>query len=208
MEFKQYLENELNAELDLFEQIYQEDPDWIGESLFDIARGAGNIVRGAAQSGAGLMSIGDEALAKMMGDGTKGRMKGGWSGLARGVGNMGKGVRQILVGSPQNQPQAPQKPVQAPQPVPTRQAPKQPQTSPSPSPQVQARPSGKQPLKIKVGKEERMKRDLEDLISQYRAASNKGDRTRILAVIAMRHPKWYHTKLNQAKNRQIARALA
>jgi hypothetical protein len=205
VEFKQYLENENASELDLFEQIYQEDPDWIGESLFDIARGAGNFIKGAAQSGAGMMSIGDEALARMMGDGTKGRMKRGWDGLSTGVGNMGKGVRQALVGSPQNQPQASRKPVQTPQPVP---APRDPQPRPSTPAQPQARTSGKQPLKIKVGKEEKIERDLENLIGQYRAANNKGDRARILAVIAMRHPKWYHTKLNQAKNRQIAKRFA
>jgi hypothetical protein len=216
VEFREHLENETRLEQELFEQIYQEDPDWIGESVLDILKGAGRVVKGAAQSGSGLLSMGDEAVARMVGDGTKGRFKGGWDRLSRGVGNIGSGVRQALVGeprkpSPQPQPQAQAVAQPAPQQVQPQAAPQPaPQAQPvaQPAPQASQQAQKKEPLKFKIKKDESLGSDLESLVNQYRAATSKGDRNRILATIALRHPKWYQEKLTQARNRQFARNLA
>lgn len=56
------------------------------ESLWSMAKGGWNTFSGG-------MTVADELLAKTMGDGTKGRMSGGFKQL-------GKGLRQIAIGDP------------------------------------------------------------------------------------------------------------
>jgi len=190
VEFREYLENETRLEFELFESIHLEDQGWIAdESVMDIVKGTGRVIKGVAQSGAGLMSMGDEAIARAMGDGTRGRFKGGWDRFARGVGGIGSGVKQAVVGGPKASPSVEQLPAKA---------------AVSPDSSVNPAVQKKQPLKFKVGKEEKIGSELESLINQYRAARNSGDRNRILAVIAMKHPKWYQEKLGQARKRQSA----
>lgn len=191
MEFREYIEKENRLEFELFESVHLENPDWIAdESVMDIVRGAGRVIKGAAQTGAGIMSMGDEAIARAMGDGTKGRFKGGWDRFARGVGNIGSGVKQAVVGGPSaSAKDAPLAAVSAP----ARNV-----SAAGVNPQVQK----KRPLKFKVGREERIESDLQSLINQYKAATDSGERNRILAVISMRHPKWYQEKLAQARNRE------
>ena len=208
MEFRDYLENEKRLEQELFEQIYQNDPDWIVESVLDILKGAGKVIKGTAQSGSGLLSMGDETIARMVGDGTKGRFKGGLDRIARGLGNIGSGVRQALVGEPNKPAQQAQI---APQQAPQAQA--APQTAPQPRQHVQPQaapqqPQKKEPLKFKIKRNERLKSDLEGLVKQYRSATSKGERNRILATIALKHPGWYQEKLKDARNRQFARNVA
>jgi hypothetical protein len=194
VQFREYLEEETRLEFELFESIHLEDQDWIAdESVMDILRGTGRVIKGVAQTGSGIMSMGDEALARAVGDGTKGRFKGGWDRFARGVGNIGSGVKQAVVGEPRGS-----SPVQS---SPVQSSPSSPASASSASDQVQK----KSQLKFKVGKEEKIESDLQSLINQYRAAKGSGDRNRILAVIAMRHPKWYQAKLSQARSRQSAR---
>lgn len=198
MEFREYLEKETRLEFELFESVHLEDQDWIAdESVMDIVRGAGRVIKGVAQTGSGIMSMGDEALARAVGDGTKGRFKGGWDRFARGVGNIGSGVKQAVVGGP-SAPSVAQSTSSVARPSPSVQ-----RASSSASPEASVQK--KRPLKLKVGKEEKIESDLQSLINQYRAAKSSGDRNRILAVIAMRHPKWYQEKLSQARNRQAAR---
>lgn len=202
MQFKEYLEEEKRLELELLESIYREDPNWIAdESVMDIVKGAGRVIKGVAQTGAGFMSMGDEAIARAMGDGTKGRFKGGWDRLSKGIGNIGSGVKQVVVGDRGSTP------------VPARLTPvpaKSDSVSSNVADQkkVHKKVHKKPQIKLKVGKEERVESDLQSLINQYRSAKEGGERNRILAVIAMRHPKWYQEKLKDAKNRQFARSLA
>lgn len=197
MQFREYLEEETRLEFELFESIHLEDQDWIAdESVMDILRGTGRVIKGVAQTGSGIMSMGDEALARAVGDGTKGRFRGGWDRFARGVGNIGSGVKQAVVGEPRS-------------PSPAQSSLSQPSTAQSSPARPSSAASGsdqkKGQLKFKVGKEEKIESDLQSLINQYRAAKNSGDRNRILAVISMRHPKWYQEKLSQARSRQAAR---
>lgn len=213
MEFREYLEEQSRLELELFESIYQEDPGWIDESVMDIVRGTGRVIKGVAQAGSGVMSMGDEALARAVGDGTKGRFKGGWSRFARGVGNIGSGVKQALVGPgavpASASPQKPDANASASSPKPNANTPvagQKPVANVPAAVSSQADPAVKKsPLKFKVGKQERLESDLQSLISQYKVAKSGGERNRILAVIAMRHPKWYQEKLSQARSRQSSR---
>jgi len=207
VQFREYLEEEKRLELEIFESIYQEDPGWIAdESVMDILRGTGRAIKGVAQAGSGFMSMGDEAIAKAMGDGTKGRFKGGWDRFARGMGNIGSGVKQAVVGSPASAPatskasvaQNPEASKVASTPAPAVSK------APTPAPAVQK----KRPLELKLAKQEKIESGLQSLINQYRAAQGGGERNRILAVIAMRYPKWYQEKLKDARNRQFARGLA
>jgi hypothetical protein len=199
VQFKEYLEEQNRLELELFESIHQEDPSWIDESVMDIVRGTGRVIKGVAQAGSGVMSMGDEALARAVGDGTKGRFKGGWSRFARGVGNIGSGVKQAVVGGPSAVP--------ASSPNPVAQASSSVSSDRKPAPvSSQADPAiKKSQLKFKVGKEEKVESNLQSLINQYKVAKSGGERNRILAVIAMRHPKWYQEKLSQARSRQTSR---
>jgi hypothetical protein len=96
MEFKQYLEE---SEYLIWEQCNE-------NRLLDILKGSFDIVKGAAQTGAGIMTVGDEALAKMVGDGQKGRMRKGFQGITKGVGSAAGGVKKIVVGDKNIKPQA------------------------------------------------------------------------------------------------------
>lgn len=60
-------------------------------------------------------------------------------------------------------------------------------------------PKVKEKLVLKAGKG--MPKDLENLIADFRAAKNPGERNRILAVIAMRHGKWYSDEMAAARAR-------
>lgn len=59
------------------------------EKSESVMRTAWNAVAGTARAGAGLMTVGDEVLAGIMGDGTKGRMR-------RGVDQIRAGARQVF----------------------------------------------------------------------------------------------------------------
>lgn len=65
------------------------------ESLKGIATNALNVLVGAARTGAGAMTIGDEALAKLVGQGTKGRM-------TSGVNQFKRGLKQVFIGDPKD----------------------------------------------------------------------------------------------------------
>ena len=99
MTFKDYLlKEEFDEQCRLFELCDSIDPDWMmDESVWDMARGAWNTGVGAAKSVAGALTMGDEALARSMGQGTKGRFKRGWEGFKGGL-------KQTFVGAPK-QPQ-------------------------------------------------------------------------------------------------------
>lgn len=204
MEFREYLENEQRLEFELFERIHLEDPEWIGESVLDIVKGGGRFIKGVAQSGAGLMDMGDEAIARAMGARSTGRFQSGWERLGRGVGNMGSGFRQAVVGNPPavasprvNPPASPVTPAA----VQTSDSPSAPMPS-APMPSAPDSTGKKKPLRITVGKDEKVEPGLQSLIDQYRAAKSGSERNRILAVISMRYPQWYQPKLDQARRRE------
>lgn len=92
MEFKEYLQE---SEYLAWER-YDEN------RLLDILKGSYDIVKGAAQTGAGVMTVGDEALAKIVGDGQKGRMKRGFQGIKKGILGAGGGLKKIVVGGEKN----------------------------------------------------------------------------------------------------------
>lgn len=206
MEFKEYLlKEEFDEQCRLFEQCDAINHDWMmDESLWDIAKGGWNAAKGLARAGAGAMTLGDEAIAKSMGQGTKGRMGRGW-------GNLAGGIRQAFLGSPNKsrkeddgsvvvggekfspeemkqwrdarsqlkRPERPAQPAQAPQ-----------------SAQAQATPQ-QEPRK-------RSKESLEweQLMNQYRASKDRGEKNRIQAVMAMKHPRRYKVALDRAREMQ------
>ena len=185
MEFREYLERETRLEFELFKSIHLDQGRIADESVMDIVKGAGKVIKGVAQSGAGIMSMGDEAIARAMGDGTKGRFRGGWDRFSRGVGGIGSGVKQAMVGVPVK------KPVSRSQSAPVHDVPDS------------SAPSKKKPLIFKVGKDERVESGLQSLIDQYRASKSGGERNRLLAVMSMKYPHWYQPKLAQSKNREM-----
>lgn len=79
LNFNEWLKEE---EFKLFEEIYTK------ESVIDVLKGAVGAGRGLFKAGHGFMTMGDEALAKMVGDGTKGRLKKGWSDFSGGLKDM------------------------------------------------------------------------------------------------------------------------
>lgn len=90
-----------------------EEQERIDESLLGLAKGAWGITKGVANTAAGAMTMGDEAIAKIMGQGTKGR-------FSRGSDRFSRGVRQIFVGDPPKKEPAeqPNPPEQSKQPSP------------------------------------------------------------------------------------------
>lgn len=77
----------------------EEQLDLLSEALVD--EGLWDVGAGLLQSAGGALTVGDEALAKMVGQGRKGRM-------SQGFGNLAGGLRRALVGRPQ-QSAAPQR---------------------------------------------------------------------------------------------------
>lgn len=55
------------------------------ESIMGVAKAGWNALAGTARTGAGIMTVGDEILAGLMGDGTKGRMRTGVDQIRRGT---------------------------------------------------------------------------------------------------------------------------
>lgn len=216
MEFKEYLlKEEFDEQCRLFEQCDAINHDWMmDESLWDIAKGGWNTAKGLARAGAGAMTLGDEAIAKSMGQGTKGRMGRGW-------GNIAGGIRQAFLGSPnksrkdddgnvvvggekfspeemkqwrdaRSQLKRPeqQAPAQA-----QAQAPQVPQAAQQPA-QAQATP---QQAPRKRSKESL---EWEELMNQYRASRDRGEKNRIQATMAMRYPRRYKVALDRAREMQ------
>lgn len=74
----------------------------------------------------------------------------------------------------------------------------------SSKPQKQSEPP-KEKEKLVLNLKRGVSKDLDDLADQYDAAKNPGERRRILAVIAMRHGKWYADEMAAARARAKAR---
>jgi hypothetical protein len=133
----------LNRLMDFKEFVRKEEMD---ESIRGIAQSLWGITKGIANTFDGAMTIGDEFIAKAVGQGTKGRMTGG-------VKRLGRGLKQIVWADPnakdpepERRPAKPatQQPVakQKPSPTPNRQE-QQPQNSQQPkaSPTTQGEPT-------------------------------------------------------------------
>lgn len=79
----------------------------------------------------------------------------------------------------------------------------EPEGSPEPE---QPRPPARAPKeKLVLRAPKGASKDLERLISDFRAARDPGERNRILASIAMRHGRWYSDELAAARARMKAR---
>lgn len=70
-----------------------EEQEKMDESLLGLAKSGWGIAKGIGNTYAGAMTMGDEALAKMVGQGSKGR-------FGRGSGQFKRGIRQIFIGDP------------------------------------------------------------------------------------------------------------
>lgn len=157
------------------------------ESLLDIAKGSWNTF-------AGGMTVGDELLAKMMGDGTKGRMSGGFKQL-------GKGLKQITVGdSPKKEPEPKTQTIQ-PQPTARkiRKIRKQPQRT-----QTNPVPFLKELERIEKNKE-RIKQQPEAwvrLVQMYKVAKTAEERKEIRRKMQLVSPSLYQQAVEAGKNRR------
>ena len=76
---------------------FLEEQENIDESLWDVAKGTWGVAKGVANAAAGAMTMGDEAIAKMVGDGAR------WPRMRRGREQFGRGMRQIFVGEPKTE---------------------------------------------------------------------------------------------------------
>jgi len=215
MEFKEYiLKQEFDEQCRLFEQCDAINHDWMmDESLWDMAKGAWNTAAGVARAGAGAMTIGDEAIAKAMGQGTKGRMGRGW-------GNLAGGVRQTFVGSPNKSRKEDDgsvvvggekfSPEEMQQWRDARSQLKRPEQQPAPTqqpkatPQVPQQPTQAQATAQQAAPRKKSKESLEweELVSQYRASKDRGEKNRIQATMAMSYPRRYKAALDRATEMQ------
>lgn len=84
MEFREFIEAEERRDESLL---------GIAKSGWNAAKSVGNAAVGAARMFDGITTVADEALAKAVGAGTKGRMTGGYR-------QFGRGARQFLYGDP------------------------------------------------------------------------------------------------------------
>lgn len=167
----------------------------LDESFLDIIKGLANTGVGAFRTGSGFMTVGDEALAKLMGQGTKGRMKDG-------ADEFKKGLRQMFIGLPKEKTKDPVKePIQQIQvqipdpvkePVPVKQTstteaqPKQKNISKQPEKQIEKEP------------------DLWDmLIKKYKSAKTKQERRAIQIQLAKADPVKYQQALKRAEQLKL-----
>jgi hypothetical protein len=192
MEFREFLET-------------QEKMD---ESLWGLAKGGWNTFAGA-------MTMGDEAIAKFAGAGTRGRFRKGGKQFSRGV-------RQILIGDPPKEeparqdPPAPQPaPIQAKpeakatrerQPAPRQATPAAKATRELPAPEAtQAdQPTGRAPL---PGEPRPNARWLE-LSKNYRTARESGNKavtSHIEFLMSQADPVYYDYAVKQARLRKKSR---
>ena len=200
MRFKEFIFKE---ECDLFERCDQINNEWLyDESLFDILKGGYNVLKGSARAGAGAMTVGDEILSKMVGQGQQGRLSRGLSGIKTGGWEVLHGLRQAVVGSPRNATvsdirpdkkeilSTPEKRVEEP----NIEKPKVSVERPVERSKVVEKP--KKPSKDSLGWAE--------LVDQYKSARDRGEKNRIQAVMAIRYPRRYKVALEKA--REMARS--
>jgi hypothetical protein len=156
------------------------------ESILSMAKGGWNTF-------AGGMTVADELLAKTMGDGTKGRMRGGF-------GQLGRGLRQIAIGDPPKQPQAPE--VQMPQQQPKQQAQRQPAKQIQ-KPQTSPVPFLKELERTEKAKE-RAKQQPEAwvrLVQMYKVAKTAEERREIRRRMKLVSPNLYQKAVEAGKNK-------
>jgi hypothetical protein len=156
------------------------------ESILSMAKGGWNTF-------AGGMTVADELLAKTMGDGTKGRMRGGF-------GQLGRGLRQIAIGDPPKQPQAPE--VQMPQQQPKQQAQRQPAKQIQ-KPQTSPVPFLKELERTEKAKE-RAKQQPEAwvrLVQMYKVAKTAEERREIRRRMELVSPNLYQKAVEAGKNK-------
>lgn len=162
------------------------------ESILSMAKGGWNTF-------AGGMTVADELLAKTMGDGTKGRMRGGFSQL-------GRGLRQITIGDPPKQTKQQNPEIQIPQQtsirrtqIPQKQAPvkqtHRPNTSPVPFLKELER-SEKAKERVKQQPEAWVK-----LVQMYKVAKTAEERKEIRRRMRLVSPSLYQQAVEAGKNK-------
>lgn len=194
MEFKEFVEKE---ELELFHEAIQLD-----ESLLNVAKGIAGTGMGLLKAGSGAMTIGDEALAKMVGSGTKGRMTRGWK-------NLGGGLRDAIIGKPSQKPQqqtAPSVPQQQNTPPVPQQAVRQ-----APQQKVQTRPAN-QWDKIKSQMDGGSKVKQPDywvrLVDQYKSAGTRAERDEVARKMRLANPTLFMQAVRRAEAKRKKQAEA
>lgn len=161
------------------------------ESILSMAKGGWNTF-------AGGMTVADELLAKTMGDGTKGRMRGGFRQL-------GRGLRQITIGDPPKQQnpeiQTPQQPSVKRTQIPQKQAAAKqihrPNASPVPFLKELER-SEKAKEKVKQQPEAWIK-----LVQMYKTAKTAEERKEIRRRMRLVSPSLYQQAVEAGKRRNI-----
>lgn len=171
----------IEEEFKLWEEVYTK------ESILDILKGAYGTGKGLLRAGHGFMTVGDEALAKMVGDGTKGRMTQGWKDL-------GGGLKDVFIGG---SPKPKHEPI-----VKTIEKPAQPVAAKNPEPIV--RKNEKQPT-IQTTTQDSTKETWEDLAKQYNAATSEKERRALQIRLAQTDPVKYQQALERAYKLKLRR---
>lgn len=172
--FSEWLKEE---EFKLWEEIYN-------ESLWDMLKGAGGAARGLLRAGHGFMTVGDEALAKMVGDGTKGRMTQGWKDL-------GGGLRDAVVGKPKKEPT--QTPATAPES--SFKTASNPEIKIKSTTQTSSPATAQEKTSSPAGP---AKTSWDDLVKKYNSTTSKEERRRIQVQLAQLDPIRYQQALENA----------
>jgi hypothetical protein len=193
MEFREFLET-------------QEKMD---ESLWGLAKGGWNTFAGA-------MTMGDEAIAKFVGDGTRGRFRRGGKQFARGV-------RQILIGDPPKEEPARQDPAPAQpapiQPKPEAKATRERQPAPRQSTPAAKATRERQPAPEATQADQPNGRPLQpgeprpnarwlELSKNYRTARESGNKavtSHIEFLMSQADPVYYDYAVRQARLRKKSR---
>lgn len=186
-----------------FRQFFEEQ-EKVDESLLGLAKSGWNIAKGVANTGGGLMTVGDEALAKLVGQGTKGRM-------GMGARQLGRGLSQLFVGNPDEIRSAPTQPAK-PQPA-GKSDPKPahkpaPETKPAPPetkpPETKPAPASAQKTGDEFGMPVASPR-WKILRQKHREAKTIEEKKAIEMQMAMADPAMYAYSMRMARRRNNRR---
>lgn len=170
---------------------------FLDESFLDIIKGLANTGVGAFRTGSGFMTVGDEALAKLMGQGTKGRMKDG-------ADEFKKGLRQMFIGLPKEKAKA-LEPIKEPiQQIASTPNPVEEPIKQTPTPEIQQKQKNSPTKQPQPEKQIEKEPDLWDqLIKKYKAAKTKQERRAIQIQLAKADPVKYQQALKRAEQLKL-----
>jgi hypothetical protein len=187
MKFKDWLKEE---EFNVFEEYLLNDSlKDIAKGVYAAGKGAFNVGKGVFKTASGISLIGDEAIAKMMGDGRKGRIKSGF-------GTLKSGLQDIFVGSAKKPEQISKQ--QAQQPT-RQQQPRQVQQPKQQSQQQVQQP--KQQSQQQVQQPSQRVISWNELAKAYKNAKTREEKENIQKQLAIVDPFKYHKALRAAQER-------